>query len=182
MNLINFSKKIRTIISGLITIIGLTATASACSESEIEKFDNSNANKLYNQLINNGTQTTRKFYLNKNFQLSAELQATSKGNGTLKIHNLYLRIFDQHDDGIIYENNLLNIDLKDLNGNGYNELIISGVLKHTGEKETDSASYSPFTQIFTYDCKIGLFTQLYKLGDYSIELPVEKIKSRKCDY
>lgn len=93
-----------------------------------------------------------------------------------------LRIFDQHDDGIVYENNALSIDLKDLNGNGFNELIITGILKYTGDKETDPASYSPFTQIFTYDCNSGFFTSLYKTGDYSIELPVANFSIRKCSH
>src|SRR4029079_17100174 len=50
-------------------------------------------------------------------KMSAVIEVTAKGNGSLRIGNLNLKVFDSHDDGSYYENGLLNIDFSDLDGN-----------------------------------------------------------------
>ena len=42
--------------------------------------------------------------------------------------------FYQHDDGIVYKNNFLYVEIKDLNDDGYNHIIFTGTLKLKSEK------------------------------------------------
>ena len=165
------------------TLIGITCLAIstfACSEPENKTLVSSTLGGLFQQLVNKSSQVNRSVALNKRFKFVSQLEGTSKGNGTLTIHNLNLRLYDQHDDGVVYEGGSLRFDLKDLTGNGINELIVTGILKYTGETETDPVSFDSFTQIFTFDCQSGLFISLYKTGDFSIELPMKTIPGRKC--
>jgi len=119
-------------------------------------------NSLFNWLIIVRAQHTLK--LNNDLQFNVILGGTSRGNGTLKIHNLNLRIFDQHDDGVVYEGDVLNVDFKDLNDDKLNEIIITGILKYAGDNESDPVNYESFAQIFSFDCKLDFFISLYKTG------------------
>jgi len=83
---------------------------------------------------------------------------------------LLLRIFDQHDDGIVYKDNYLNLELKDTTSDGNNELIFSGSLKFTGEKESDPVRFEPITVVYSLNCDTGKLSLLKNTSDYSIEL------------
>ena len=163
-----------------VILIALAISTVACAAPKNKILESSSLNELFTQLVNSHSQTQRTLKLNSNLQFTVTLEGTSKGNGTLKVHNLYLRIFDQHDDGLVYEGNSLNIDFKDLNNDKLNEIIITGTLKYTGNNETDPVSYKPFTQIFSFNCKTGLFITLYKASNYSIELPAKNVNPAVC--
>src|SRR5437899_5551648 len=68
-----------------------------------------------------------------NIKLVATIEVTSKGNGSLRIANLDLKVFDDHDDGAYYENEMLNIDFSDIDGDGKRELLISGIVCFTDD-------------------------------------------------
>ena len=173
-------KNYKIICSACIGIFTLAASSFACSEPDNKPLIIKTLNALFSQLVNNSGMTQRVIELNNNLHFNVALEGTSKGNGTLKIHNLKLRLFDQHDDGIVYEGGSLKLDLKDINGNKRKELIITGIVKYTGDDDSDPATYESFTQIYTYDCKHGIFISLYKNSAFSIELPTEKTKALKC--
>lgn len=61
-------------------------------------------------------------------KISAVIEVTAKGNGRLRIGNLDLKVFDGHNDGIYYENEMLNIDFSDIDGDGKREMLISGIV------------------------------------------------------
>lgn len=67
-----------------------------------------------------------------------QADTTKKGNGSVTIGNLKLRLFDVHNDGEIFENDVLKVDSVDLDDNGLNDLVVSGIVVFTGEKESDS--------------------------------------------
>jgi hypothetical protein len=67
-------------------------------------------------------------------KMSATIEVTAKGNGSLRIGNLNLRIFDSHNDGSYYEGEMLGVDFADLDGDGKRELVISGIVCLTDEK------------------------------------------------
>lgn len=173
-------KRYKTVFSVVIGAITLAVSTFACSEPENKLLDNKTLNSIFSQLVNNNAQSLRKIELNKQLHFNIALEGTSKGNGTLKVHNLNLRLFDQHDDGIVYKGGSLNLDLKDLNGDNIKDLIITGILKYTGDDESSPATYEALTQIYTYNCKAGLFKSLYKNSKFSIELPVEKVEPKIC--
>lgn len=174
------NKRFKKLSTPIIGLVALASSTVACSGPNDKVLENSSLGKLFTQLSNNNNQTQRKLKLNSNFQFDAILEGTKKGNGTLKVHNLNLRVFDQHDDGIVYEGDLLKIDFKDLNNDTINEIIITGILKYTGNTKSDPTSYSPFTQIFSFNCKTGLFISLYKTAGYSIELPTANVNPVMC--
>jgi len=180
MKLLNIHKWLKNLSIAAIGVITLATSIFACSEPDDKILVNSSLNNLFTQLINNNSQTQRILKLGNNLQFNVTLNSTPKGNGTLKIHNLNLRIFDQHDDGLVYEGGLLKIDFKDLNNDKLNEIIITGILKYTGDNESDLARYEAFIQIFNFDCKAGLFVSLYKTGGYSIELPSKNVSPVMC--
>ncbi len=182
MKLINANKQFKNLSAVIIVLITLAVPTFACSEPKNKILVSSSLDKLFTQLVNNNSQIQRRLEFNNKLQFNVMLEGTSKGNGTLKIHNLNLRLFDQHDDGVVYEGGLLKIDFKDLNNDKLSEIIITGILKYTGENESDPVSYESFTQIFSFDCKAGLFVNLYKTGGYSIELPVASVSPVMCVY
>lgn len=67
-------------------------------------------------------------------KMSATIEVTAKGNGSLRIGNLNLKIFDSHNDGSYYDNEMLKIEFADLDGDGKRELVISGIVCFTDEK------------------------------------------------
>ena len=167
--------------STLIAMVMLAAPMVACSSTDDKLFDNTQTLTLFNDLVNREAQASRRVELAPGLSFPVILEGTSRGNGTLKIHNLHLRVFDEHDDGVVYENRHLAIDFQDLNGDNIKELVISGVVKYTGETETDPVSYENIIHIYTFNCKTGLFSKLYKAGNYSPELSADAVKPRPCE-
>jgi len=182
MKFINVNKSSKNLGVTIIGFIVLAVSTFACSALGDKMFVSSSLGELFTQLVNNNSQTQRTLKLNNDLQFNVILEGTSKGNGTLKIHNLNLRIFDQHDDGIVYEGDVFNVDFKDLNDDKLNEIIITGILKHTGDNESDPVNDESFAQIFSFDCKLGFFISLYKSGSYSIELPAATVDPVMCVY
>lgn len=158
----------------------LATPMAACSSTDNDVFDPGQTFTLFNDLVNRDAQTHRVIRLAPDLIFPVVLEGTSKGNGTLKIHNLYLRVFDQHDDSVVYENSRLNIHLQDINGDMIKELILYGIVKYTGDSESDPARYETIIRMYSFSCKTGLFNILYQAGDFSPELPAEAVKPRVC--
>ena len=107
--------------------------------------------------------------VSKSLKIKALISKTSKGNGTLLLGDYsLLRIYDAHSDGYTYGNGFaLTVDLKDITGNGMNELIISGVATHTDEKE---AVLGHEQIIYIYHYQNGKCNVLYKKTPIEIDL------------
>jgi hypothetical protein len=71
--------------------------------------------------------------LASNMIMAATIEVTAKGNGSLRLGNLNLRIFDSHNDGQFFENGMLDVDFSDLDGDERSEVIISGIVCFTDE-------------------------------------------------
>ncbi len=125
MKRLNIHKWFKNLIIAITGLLTLGASAFACSEHDDKMLVISSLNTLFTQLVNNNSQTQRILKLSDDLQFNVTLDGTPKGNGTLKIHNLNLRVFDQHDDGLVYEDGLLEIDFKDLNNDKLNEIMDS---------------------------------------------------------
>src|SRR5258708_1925978 len=56
----------------------------------------------------------------KSFQIGPDrsipviIQVTNKGNGTMKVANLDLKVFDEHDDGQVFDPPLLHVEFVDI--------------------------------------------------------------------
>lgn len=110
--------------------------------------------------------------LGAGLRLPVRIETTSKGNGTLTIANLSLRLMDKHDDGLVYAGNgVLRLDVVRLApGNRPAALIVSGVAMHTGEKENDPVVPESVVYVYQVDCKAGKLVRRWRNTSIDIEL------------
>ena len=76
----------------------------------------------------------REIVLASGVKMTATIEMSNKGNGSLRIGNLILWVVDSHDDGSYFEDMMLNIDFTDLDGDGIREMVLSGIQCFTDEK------------------------------------------------
>lgn len=145
----------------------------------VEKFNPPELHKLFDGLTVFGGKAVRTLSLGKSLVIPVLLEGTTKGNGSIFMHNISVRLFDQHDDGMVYENTL-TVDIQDITGDGLKELLISGMLKFTGEKENDPVEYKPVVIVYTFDCESGYFKKIYGLNADYAELLPQRVKSIRC--
>jgi len=69
-----------------------------------------------------------------NFQ-PAEFEITSKGNGAISLPGLNVRIYDAHDDGLVFTNHLLSCEWKDTDDDGFLDLVVNGTAIQTGDND-----------------------------------------------
>lgn len=65
----------------------------------------------------------------------AEFEITSKGNGAISLPGLNVRIYDAHDDGSVFKNDLLSCEWKDTDDDGFLDLVVSGTAIQTEDKD-----------------------------------------------
>jgi hypothetical protein len=85
-------------------------------------------------------------------------EITSKGNGSLVFGSYAIRIYDAHDDGFLFDGFLLDQSQRDINSDGWLDLIVTGAVLMTGEKESDPSSTRPVRAVFLFDPLADSFT------------------------
>lgn len=91
--------------------------------------------------------------------LQGVVEATDKGNGTLTLGGLALRLQDVHDDGMVYANDgVLQLDAINV---GSPALVVSGLALRTGEKENDPLVPQAVSAIYVLDCGKGRLTTAF---------------------
>jgi hypothetical protein len=94
----------------------------------------------------------------KGVTLKYSFAITSKGNGSIEFPEIGIRIYDSHDDDITFKPYLLCVQLKDMNGDGYKDLVMSGVAEHWDDKiDGKLLSSNQINAIFLYDPKKNTF-------------------------
>src|SRR5215472_9969627 len=111
---------------------------------------------------------TKEIVVAPNIRLMAKIEVTAKGNGLLHIANLNLKVFDSHNDGVFYENEMLNIDFVDLNGDGKREMVISGIVCFTDEKGDKVMRREAVVYIYALQSD-RTFKQVYRNTDFRID-------------
>lgn len=102
-------------------------------------------------------------------RLTASVEVTTKGNGTLNIGNLHLRVVDAHDDGAKYQNGMAHVEFVDVDGDGWKDVVVIGIVDYTDEKSDAVRKREPFTFIYRYDPKNKVFRQTYKHATFLLE-------------
>lgn len=102
-------------------------------------------------------------------KLDAVVEITPKGNGTLTIGNLMLRVLDEQDDGAVYQDGMATVEFADIDGDGYKDLVVVGAANYTDEKTGAIQKREPFAFVFKYDPKSGSFYQSYKRASFTLE-------------
>jgi hypothetical protein len=111
---------------------------------------------------------TREVIIAPNIKLVARIEVSAKGNGSLRIANLDLKVFDGHEDGAYYEHEMLNIDFSDIDDDGERELVISGIVCFTDEKGDKVLRREAV--VFIYALQFNrTFKQVYRNTDYQLD-------------
>lgn len=87
--------------------------------------------------------------LSPTIQIPAMIEMTSKGHGILKIANLELMIYDDHNDGTLFEPRCVNILMEDRSGDGIKDLELSGTLAEMDDNKVLATSVMQRTYIFS---------------------------------
>lgn len=106
----------------------------------------------------------RQIEIGSTIKLDATVHVTVRRNGTLKVANLKLKILDECDDGLKFADRLLHTEFRDITGDDFKDLVITGTVIHTGEKENDPVSYSTVTSIYAFRPKEKDFTLVFHVG------------------
>jgi len=93
---------------------------------------------------------SKRIVLGRGFSIKAIFSITTKGNGWLEVSGLGIRVYDSHNDGIIYRRGLLKCIWKDENGDGILDLVVSGTAEHWNEKGLKVESVSDVRGLFRY--------------------------------
>jgi hypothetical protein len=111
------------------------------------------------------------FELSRRISVNGIASMTTQGNGTLKISNLFLRLYDVHDDGIVFENGCLKLVLEDFNHDGVKDLAVNGVINEMDEKIEGKILRSyPISRQYLYDKKSRNFISNSDKIDKAFEL------------
>ena len=111
---------------------------------------------------------TREMIIARNTKLVAKIEVSAKHNGSLRIANLDLKVFDGHADGAYYENEMLNVDFSDIDGDGKRELIISGIVCFTGDKGDEVLRREAVVFIYALQSN-RTFKLVYRNTDYRLD-------------
>jgi hypothetical protein len=110
--------------------------------------------------------------LGKGIKITARTELTSKGNGVLMIKNLELRIYDAHNDAAYFQDALLKTEFADIDGDGYKDLVISGIviyeISHVGEKMRFIRE--PVVFLYLYKKTEDSFRLGYKSASFTLDL------------
>ena len=102
--------------------------------------------------------------------LPARVEVTSKGNGTLTIANVKVRVFDDHDDGMVYLGGMLGTRFVDIDRDGYLDLLLSGIVEFTGEIAGSVTRREAVVTIYMFDPTTNRFTRTCFEGPSELQL------------
>jgi len=94
---------------------------------------------------------SREIDLGKGVAATAKLELTAKGNGGLTVPGYGLRVYDAHRDGVTFKGYLLQCEWKDMNGDGYLDLAVSGIAQFWSEKDGRLEIEKPISTVLQYD-------------------------------
>jgi len=90
--------------------------------------------------------------LGKGVTATARLALTEKGNGGLTIPGYSVRVYDAYrGDGVTFKGYLLRCEWKDMNADGYLDLVVSGTAQFWNEKDGHLELEKPISAVLQYD-------------------------------
>ena len=82
-----------------------------------------------------------------------KFEITTKGNGSISLPGLNIRIYDNHDDGLVFESKLLKCEWKDIDEDGFLDLAVSGTAIRTGDKDGAKPTKIKINGVFRWNPK-----------------------------
>lgn len=89
--------------------------------------------------------------------LKVALGTTTKGNGVISIPGVTIRVYDQHQDGIVFEGGGLSCEWRDDPASVFPSLMISGVAVHYDEKGLGVIGRNEVSALFRYSAVRGAY-------------------------
>lgn len=102
-------------------------------------------------------------------RLPASVHVTNKGNGVLAIANLRLKVVDNHGDGATYQNGMPHVEFADVDGDGWKDLLVTGIVDYTDDKSDKVRKQESFTFLYRFDPRSKSFRQTYKRASFALE-------------
>ncbi|MFK7790444.1 MAG: hypothetical protein AB8C95_13240 [Phycisphaeraceae bacterium] len=107
--------------------------------------------------------------IHKDVVTNASIGVTSKGNGTLNVLNLSLRVYDSHDDTNLYKDAMLLVEFTDLNEDGYLDLMVTGIYQVTPEQRDGVLEEHVVVFMCHFDPKTNAFKKIYQQMPMDLE-------------
>ncbi len=92
-----------------------------------------------------------------------KVEVTAKGNGILHVANLKLKVFKEHDSGHVFDGGLLRVDFVDVTDDGYKDIVISGIIRFTGDNG-DTIRSESVVCLYVFDRRENRFIKKYGIG------------------
>jgi len=109
------------------------------------------------QLVNTEGTMQLELEISREHRLTANLEGAADGTGTFKAANLFLRVYDDGDDGALIQNRCLELRLEDRNGDGLADLVVEGALLPSAEDRKIGKGSIPFRRVYHFDPNKGNF-------------------------
>jgi hypothetical protein len=94
--------------------------------------------------------------------LPVTINVTAKGNGTLIVGDSSLgKVSDDHDDGLTFDGYLADITFKDINGDGFKDVVVSGIHNIRDDKLYEVLVRKAFVRIYMYNSKLQSFETVF---------------------
>ncbi len=77
-------------------------------------------------------------------------EITAKGNGVVELPGVGVRVYDCHDDGLVFRDSLLRCEWRDFDRDGALDFVVTGVGVRTHEKTGAEQSSLPLRGVFRY--------------------------------
>ncbi len=102
----------------------------------------------------------KKIEIAKDVWIEAVIEITSKGNGGIDLPGLMIRVYDCHDDGWVFRDCLLKCEWRDEDGDGFIDLVVSGIASKTHEKTGAEVESRTVQGVFRYAAKTRQFERV----------------------
>lgn len=100
---------------------------------------------------------TKKIEIAKGIWIDAVFEITSKGNGGVDLPGLGVRVYDSHDDGLVFRDWLLRCEWRDVDGDGMIDFVVTGVPVRTDGQSGAELSSLPVRGVFRYIAELRRF-------------------------
>lgn len=100
---------------------------------------------------------TREIDLGHGVTVAAKFELTTKGNGGLVVPGWGLRVYDAERDGVTFGGYLLRCEWRDLNADGYLDLVVSGMAQYWSRDRRHLESEKPIAAVLHYVPARGSF-------------------------
>jgi len=146
-------------------LIALDITDKSAFDGEIKK------------LINQDSQQDYLITLSPRLRFNTRMEGTSKGNATLSIANLVLRVADQHEDLYTFNNTTLSVNTYPAT----NLLSFSGIIEVWDEDEEKINQRLPLLLLLQYNCDKRQFDILIDRTENNVILNQRQDLGPSCE-